>query len=370
MDKAFDHSKIRVYPVASRRSLSRLDRILLNPNEVPTPCSPAISKILDEAVGRIIQARRMGASVILIYGAHLIKNGLMDVVIRLIEGGWVTHLATNGAGSIHDWEFAYLGCTEESVRENIPKGIFGTWDETGRYIHLALMVGALDGLGFGQSLGRFIADDGANVPQADKLEELIRQNPWDDRVGAWSDLLRAIKSGWIKPGENHLHHVWKEHSLLNRAWQLGIPLTVHPGIGYDIITNHPMFNGAVLGRAAAIDFDLLASSIDRLDNGVVLSVGTAVMGPQVFEKAISCVNNVRLNENRPIVSGHSIFVVDIQDSGGWDWSTGEPPKSSPAYYLRFCKSYARAADKMVYAQCSNTMFLHNLWWRLREKSCY
>jgi hypothetical protein len=93
---------------------------------------------------------------------------------------------------------------------------------------------------------------------------------------------------------------------------------------------------------------------------VVLSVGSAIMGPQVFEKSISCVNNLRLQNNRPIVHDHTIYVVDIQDSGNWDWSKGEPPKDNPAYYLRFCKSFSRMGGAMQYVQCNNVAFLHNL----------
>jgi hypothetical protein len=135
---------------------------------------------------------------------------------------------------------------------------------------------------------------------------------------------------------------------------------VHPGIGYDIITNHPMFNGAAIGRAAALDFRLFSGSVERLDSGVVLSVGSAIMAPQVFEKSLSCVNNLRLQTGRAIVRDHTIYVVDIQDNGGWDWSKGEPPKDNPAYYLRFCKSFARMGGTMKYAQCDNVVFLHNL----------
>ena len=143
-------------------------------------------------------------------------------------------------------------------------------------------------------------------------------------------------------------------------------MTVHPGIGYDIIANHPMFNGAVIGRAAAEDFRLFGGSVETLDGGVVLSVGSAIMGPQVFEKSLSCANNLRLQEGRPIVAGHSIYVVDLQDGGGWDWTPGEPPKTNPAYYLRFCKSYARMGGEMHYLQCDNAAFVHNLYHRIRQ----
>ena len=154
--------------------------------------------------------------------------------------------------------------------------------------------------------------------------------------------------------------------MLAGAFLAGVPFTVHPGIGYDIIANHPMFNGAVIGRAAGIDFGLFGTAVEHLDNGVVLSVGSAIMAPQVFEKSISCVNNLRLQDSRAIVHGHTIYVVDIQDGGNWDWSTGEPPKDNPAYYLRFCKSYARMGAAMHYLQCDNAAFIHHLHHALRE----
>jgi hypothetical protein len=139
-----------------------------------------------------------------------------------------------------------------------------------------------------------------------------------------------------------------------------VPFTVHPGIGYDIVTNHPMYGGAAVGRAAEMDFRVLGGSIERLDGGVVLSVGSAIMAPQVFEKSVSCVNNLRRQGGRKILRDHTIYVVDIQDGGDWDWSRGEPPKDNPAYYLRFCKSFSRMGGEMKYAQCDNVAFLHQL----------
>ena len=148
--------------------------------------------------------------------------------------------------------------------------------------------------------------------------------------------------------------------MLAQAFRRNVPFTVHPGIGYDIFSNHPMFNGAVIGRAAATDFRLLGGSIEHLDSGVVLSIGSAIMAPQVFEKSVSCVNNLRLQAGRKVLSGFNIYVVDIQDGGNWDWSQGEPPKNNPAYYLRFCKSFSRMGGTMKYVECDNVAFLHNL----------
>jgi hypothetical protein len=91
-----------------------------------------------------------------------------------------------------------------------------------------------------------------------------------------------------------------------------------------------------------------------------MSVGSAIMAPQVFEKSLSCVHNLRFQEGRPAVSGHSIYVVDLQDGGDWDWTAGEPPKTNPAYYLRFCKSFSRMGGAMRYLQCDNLAFIHHL----------
>jgi len=126
-----------------------------------------------------------------------------------------------------------------------------------------------------------------------------------------------------------------------------------------------MFNGAAIGRAAGIDFCLFSRAVEGLDGGVVLSVGSAIMAPQVFEKSLSCVNNLRLQEDRKIVEGHSLYVVDLQDGGNWDWTQGEPPKDNPAYYLRFCKSFSRMGGAMRYLQCDNVVFVHNLLQQLR-----
>jgi hypothetical protein len=296
----------------------------------------------------------------LIYGAHLIKNGALLIVNQLIEKGWVTHLATNGAGTIHDWELAFLGRTEESVRKNVATGTFGTWDETGRNIHLALLTGALRGEGYGRSLGRFIVEGGVHLPSRETLEKCLREEPSHPLSPARAELLQAIVAHKLTPGQVAVAHPWKESSILAEAFRHNVPLTVHPGIGYDIISTHPMFNGAAIGRGAALDFQLFSRAVEELDDGVVLSVGSAIMGPQVFEKSMSCVNNLRLQKDRKTVQGHSIYVVDIQDGGNWDWSQGEPPKDNPAYYLRFCKSFARMGGDMRYLQCDNVAFLQQL----------
>jgi len=192
------------------------------------------------------------------------------------------------------------------------------------------------------------------------LEQMIREEPLHPLTPARAELLLTMTTHHLPEGRIETKHPWKQSSILAQAFQHNVPFTVHPGIGYDIFSTHPIFNGAVIGRAAGLDFQLFGRAVENLDNGVVLSVDSAIMAPQVFEKSISCVNNLRLQQSRNTVRDHSIYVVDIQDGGHWDWSHGEPPKDNPAYYLRFCKSFARMGGTMHYLQCDNVAFLQRL----------
>ncbi len=355
-----DLTKLKVYPLSERRSKTSVEQLLRDPAARPPACPAAMLEAIGDCARQMAAARERGAAVILMYGAHLLKSGLLRVVNRLVERGWLTHLATNGAGTIHDWELAYLGRTEESVRDNVATGTFGTWEETGRCIHLALLAGALRNEGYGRSLGRFICEEGTTLPSAESLEAALRAEPRHPLAPARAELLQVVQARQLPAGRIETPHPWKETSILAQAFRRNVPMTAHPGIGYDIISNHPLFNGAAIGRAAAIDFRLFGRAVEGLDGGVVLVVGSAIMAPQVFEKSLSCVNNLRLQAGRPIVRGHAIYVVDIQDGGHWDWSKGEPPKTHPAYYLRFCKSFSRMGGAMRYLQCDNAVFLHNL----------
>jgi len=363
--KPLDLRQLRVFPLSERKSLTRADDILIDPDSVPQPCSETNQSLIRECAQKIRLAKRRGASVILIYGAHLLRNGTALILDRMMEKHWLTHLATNGAGTIHDWEYAWFGASTESVEMGVAGGMFGTWHETATNIHLALMLGALDKKGYGESLGQFIAVDGVDMPEEQELIDDIVSHPGDPLTGSRAELLRTMREQKWTPGRVIVRHEWKHASILRSAFRHGVPVTVHPGIGYDIISNHPVFNGAVIGRAAEWDFKLFGGAVENLDGGVVLSVGSAIMGPQVFEKSISCVNNIRLQSGREIVKDHTIYVVDLQDGGNWDWTTGEPPKSNPAYYLRFCKSYSRMGGAMQYLQCDNANFIHHLYHELQ-----
>jgi hypothetical protein len=361
-----DLQQLKVRPLAERRSLTRVEEILVDPASSPPDAPPEILAAVRDCARAMADARRNQAGIMLIYGAHLLRNGAALIVERMMARKWLTHLATNGAATIHDWEFAWLGRSTESVRDNVADGTFGAWDETGRYLHLALLAGGLRAEGYGQAVGRFIWEDGTELPEPAGLRSAILDDPSHPLTPARADLLVTMQTHQLTPGRHTVAHRWKHASILAQAHRYQVPLSVHPGIGYDIIANHPMFTGAVIGRAAEIDFRLFGGAVEQLEGGVVLSIGSAIMGPQVFEKSLSCVNNLRLQQGRKVVAGHRIYVVDLQDGGRWDWTSGEPPKTNPAYYLRFCKSFARMGGALRYVQCDNRLFVHHLYHELQR----
>ena len=125
-----DLSRLQVYPLAERLSMTRADEILIDPDSPPREISPENTARVKAAARAILSARQHDATVMLIYGAHLLRNGAARILDRMMERGWLTHLATNGAGTIHDWEYAWFGASTESVEMNVAQGRFGTWDET------------------------------------------------------------------------------------------------------------------------------------------------------------------------------------------------------------------------------------------------
>ncbi|MBO4547902.1 MAG: hypothetical protein J5758_01675 [Abditibacteriota bacterium] len=367
--KLFDRDRIRMFPLQERKNDLDIRLIACDPDRVPEPPAREAEQI-KRLAAELAEARNKGKSRMLTYGAHLIKNGCGPIVIRLMEKGWLTHAATNGAGSIHDWEFAWMGKSSENVRENVAQGRFGTWDETGRYINLAVTAGAVEGLGYGESVGRMIADDGITIPSADALSAMIgegAQGRNTDRAAAAMDLVSVISKYRIPSGFLPVRHACKEYSVQRAAREYRIPFTVHPGIGYDIIYTHPMNCAAAIGRAAGRDFLGFAESVSGLSGGgVSISVGCAVMSPMVFEKSMSIANNRAILEGRGPARDFSVAIVDIQNGGGWDWSAGEPPKDNPAYYLRFCKSFYRMGGRLDYICLDNRLFLASLYKELLQ----
>ncbi len=222
-----DLKRLKVFPLAERRSESRLEDILVEPAEAPRPCPESVMKAIHGCAQQIKTALDRKASVMLIYGAHLIKNGGQLLLTQMLERGWLTHLATNGAGVIHDWEFSFLGRSTESVRDNVAAGTFGTWDETGRYIHLALLAGGLQGDGFGCSIGRFVYEDGVTLPAVESLEKLLRDGPSHPLTPARADLLQAMRAHRLAAGRHLIPHRWRNTCVLANAFHQEVPVSVH-----------------------------------------------------------------------------------------------------------------------------------------------
>jgi hypothetical protein len=360
-----DRAALCMKPLEQRQNKKRVDRDLVRPGDAAGDLDPAVVEAVGAVASRIVAARRAGRSVMLTFGAHTIKNGLAPVLISLIEHGWFTHLATNGAGVIHDWELAYLGQTSEDVRANVARGEFGNWQETGFFINLAINAGAWEGLGYGEAVGAFIHNQGLTIPEPDELRRmagaLLEADP--ARAAAAADLLAVIDRFTLSPGWLAVPHPHRAVSAQAAAYRLGVPFTAHPMIGHDIIYNHPMNCGAALGRAAERDFLTFADSVTRLGEGegnqtaggVYCSVGSAVMSPMVFEKSFSMAQNLALQAGRGI-EGHLLMIVDLARST-WDWSQGEPPESSPDYYLRYNKTFSRMGGEMRYLRADNRAFL-------------
>jgi hypothetical protein len=301
------------------------------------------------------------------FGAHTIKNGLAPVLNAMIEKGWVTHLATNGAGIIHDWEFSYLGESSEDVRENVASGQFGIWQETGFFINLALVIGAYEGLGYGESVGKMISSEGVEIPDPVYLRELAVRNLRDNSElsSAAIELAGFIDRSGIRPGFMSIPHPFKKYSVQAFAYQHSVPFTGHPMFGHDIIYCHPANSGSAVGRTAERDFLTYAGSVSNLNGGVYISVGSSVMSPMIFEKSLSMARNINMRHGDNI-SDLYMLVVDLAKME-WDWEKdGEPATDNPAYYLRFCKTFSRMGGYMKYLSADNRDFFLALYNELNK----
>jgi hypothetical protein len=244
---------LRIRPLAERKNLVRKEDFakVLPPVEGFLQWFEALpdiygSKALKHVVDRIVTARQQGKEVGISLGAHVLKVGLSPLLIDLMRRGLITHVATNGASAIHDWETAYQGATSEDVAQNLPDGSFGFWRETMTGLNGATKRAAERNEGLGQAIGRAILD-----------------------------------------GELPYRHL----SVFAEAARLSIPATVHVAFGCDITHMDPDLDGAALGAATMRDFWIFADTVGRLERGVWLNVGSAVIMPEVFLKAVSIARN-------------------------------------------------------------------------------
>jgi arginine dihydrolase ArgZ-like protein len=249
----FDLSAVDTYPLASRGSKAAHENFAR-----PTAAGGTVAALVDSlpkilagadftsAVRAIVDAKRTDGGIVWGLGAHVIKTGLAPVLIDLMERGFVSAIATNGAAVIHDFEVALVGATSEDVDAALGPGRFGMAEETGRLLNGAINDGVNDGLGIGQSVGRLLAS--------------------------------------TAPPFAHI-------SVLAAAARLRIPLTVHIALGTDIIHMHPTASGASLGEGSLRDFRYFVSNVSRLERGVYLNCGSAVVLPEVFLKAVALARN-------------------------------------------------------------------------------
>lgn len=355
--KQLDRSKLNIKKLGERPNKVNIEKDII-PLDKKFPSYEGIqNEVFIETVSKIKGARKNNRPVMLVFGAHSIKNGLSPVMQELMKKGWITHLATNGAGVIHDWEFSYQGKSSEDVKTNVDLGQFGIWDETGFYINLSIIVGAYEGLGYGESVGAMIQNEGLHIPPYSFLKENIHKWVASDPSKAASaiDLLQRITEFKIPEGFLAIPHPFKKFSAQAKAFELKIPFTAHPMIGHDIIYNHPMSLGSAIGRTAERDFLSFAHNVHQLEGGVYLSIGSAVMSPMVFEKSLSMAQNLEIQKKKHI-NNHYILVADLAESQ-WDWKKGEPPATDPAYYLRYCKTFSRMGGTMNYLTTDNGRFL-------------
>jgi hypothetical protein len=251
-----DLSKVTTYPIAGRSNKVSLARDFAGEITPGMSVSALLAALPDQLGGEslnalidaVVTARRNEKPVVIAIGGHVIKCGLQPVLKKLIEAGVVTAVAMNGSATVHDYEISLIGGTSEDVGAVLHCGTFGMAEETGRDINRALKNGVADGIGYGEALGRFIVGNG---------------NPY------------------------------RTSSLLATCYEAGIPATVHVAVGTDIIHQHPDCDGATLGQATFTDFRLFTSVVSTLGNGgVFLNIGSAVIMPEVFLKALSIAQNM------------------------------------------------------------------------------
>jgi hypothetical protein len=260
-----DFSKIRTVPIARRGNKVSAQDLAQPPaddrsfraflNSLPNILE---AQSFNAVVDALVTAARGQRGVVCMLGGHVVKTGLAPILIDLMRRRVITHLASNGSAVIHDFELACFGATSEDVEAGLRDGTFGMADETGRAMNDALRAGAARGWGMGEALANALAER--------------------------PDLESA------------------EHSLLLNARALGVPFTVHAAIGAEIIHQHPAADGAAIGATSHTDFKRLAGYLPRIEGGVALNVGSAVIMPEVFLKALTIARNLNGGAPREFVT--------------------------------------------------------------------
>jgi len=238
-----DFNKIKTIPIKQRKNKVKLADVVKPENSQVLMDSIELNELCDITTNAVVRNKQ----VIVMMGAHVIKVGMSLLIIDLMKKGIIKHIAVNGAGPIHDFELALIGETSEYVEQTIEDGTFGMIEETGKILNEAIKEGAKNNQGMGYSIGKKISD--LNLPN-------------------------------------------KEYSILYNAYKLNIPVTVHVAIGTDIIHQHPSCDGAAIGKTSYKDFKIFTESASKLEEGVILNIGCAVILPEVFLKALTIARNL------------------------------------------------------------------------------
>lgn len=315
----FDRSKLKLRPLSERTHDITIDQFPTLNTPIPLFNNPKLTQVTD----RIRQARQNNRPVILMIGAHVIRSGAAPYLTDLMARGLITHIAGNGACAIHDYELARIGATTESVARYIRTGEFGLWTESGTLNTIAQE--AVDKkIGLGEATGQHIL-------------------------------------------ENDLPHA--NLSVFAAAVQYNIPITVHVSLGYDIVHEHPNCDGASIGESSYTDFLVFTESVSHLEGGVLLNIGTAIMGPEVYLKALSMVRNVAHQKGHNIAK-FTTAVFDLIPLG--DDLESEAPKTDPRYYYRPFKTIlvrtVRDGGESYYIQGDHKVTIPNLYQQLTAKS--
>lgn len=334
----FDLSRVKTYPLRVRSNKVELDGLTdvaalrkadVRPASQPwfrnglPGGGPDQSAGLQELARYIVECYRQGRPVVVLSGAHPIKNGEIAIVVDLIERGIVTLYSTNGAGTIHSFELALTGASSESVRDALPKGEFGMAFETGAYLNYAIEIGWENGWGLGEAMGRLYCDSEFRKAVIDRTFE------------------RHEDTGeYYKPYDGF---PYADSCVFAAAYRAGIPVCVHASLGTDIIDQHASFNPTAKGWASGADFLVFAEEMCKFTGGgVILNIGTAIMGPEVVLKAVSMAANVGCTP-----SGLWTGDFDVRPFAFDDEVRDE---SQAYYYLRDQKSIATRIPKVFGGQ--------------------
>lgn len=279
MPDEFDRTSLTLMPLSKRNHL--LDRRIIMPLQYEGDPHPSLISV----ARRIQLTRELNSSVILMMGAHVIRSGVQRFIIDLMEKKFIDCIAMNGAGVIHDYEISLIGATTESVADYIRTGEFGFWEETGR-INDIVNHASRNSMGLGEAVGRVIEEE--KFP-------------------------------------------FRDSSLLAAGYRMGIPVTVHVGIGCDIIHQHPNCDGGAYGKTSYTDFLRYAAVLEQIEGGVVMNFGSAVMAPEIYLKALSMVRNAAFGEGCEIKK-ITTLVCDLAHLP--ENFRQQPSKDTHGYYFR------------------------------------